>query len=337
MTDLIKTLCDLPGISGNETAVREKIESLLPAGTIGSVDPLGNLIVEKKGSISPKNKIMVSAHMDEVGMLITYITDEGLLKFDPIGIDLRVLHGRRVLIGEKGIPGVIGGKAGHHQTKEEQEEALKPEHLYIDIGALDKKEAAALVTPGDCAVFPANFQLIGEGLILSKALDDRAGCALLLTLLNESTECFTAAFTVQEESGLAGGSSAGYSVNADIAVILETTTAADIDGVPAEKQVCRLGEGPVISFADKGTLYDRRLFELALSTARDIGIPAQVKEGVVGGNESRAVQRAGAGRRVLAVSLPCRYLHSASCVLAAEDVNHTIKLLLALLPKLAAL
>jgi endoglucanase len=335
MTESLKTLCGIPGISGAEDAVRDAVVSLLPSGVGHRTDPLGSLIVHKPG-LPAKNRLMLSAHMDEVGLLVTHVTEEGLLRFSPIGIDPRVLHGRRVLVGGK-VPGVIGAKAGHHLTDEEKDAPLKAEHLYIDIGALTRQEAALLASPGDWAAFSAEIEPFGDGMLLSKALDDRAGCALLLNLLRHSSESFDAVFTVQEESGLAGAAAAGYAVDAAIALILETTTAADIAGVPAEKQVCRLGAGPVVSFADKGALYDRELFALALSTARELEIPAQVKEGVVGGNEARAVQRAGPGRRVLAVSLPCRYLHSDSSVLAVCDLEHTAKLLLALLPRLAAL
>lgn len=337
MQQLIKTLCAERGISGDEGRVRAVIEQRLTGKCELTVDSLGNLIAVKRGE-RPNKKIVLFAHMDEVGLLITAITGEGLLKFSPIGIDPRVLHGRRVRIGDAGIPGVVGAKAWHHLGEDEREAELKAEGLYIDIGASSKDEAASVVSLGDAACFDAPFCEFGEGLLLSRALDNRIGCALLIELL--CSDCpweLTGVFTCGEESSLFGATAAANATAPEIAIILETTTAGDIEGAPADKVVCSLKKGPVVSFADKGTLYDRELYALAFNVAAERGIAAQTKEGIFGGNEARAVSRAGAGAQTMAISVPCRYLHSASCVAAMQDILATQQLILAVIDPLARL
>lgn len=337
MQQLIKTLCAERGISGDEGRVRAVIEKQLEGKCNLSVDPLGNLIAVKRGE-KPQKKMVLFAHMDEVGVLITAVTDEGLLKFSPIGIDPRVLHGRRVRIGDTGILGVIGAKAWHHLDKDEREAELKSEGLYIDIGASSKEEAASVVNLGDAACFDAPFCEFGEGMLLSRALDDRVGCALLIDLLRTDGPWeLTGVFTCGEESSLFGATAAAYAVAPEIAIILETTTAGDIEGAPADKVVCALKKGPVVSFADKGTLYDRELYALAFNVAKERGIEIQTKEGIFGGNEARVVSRAGAGAKTMAISVPCRYLHSASCVAALQDILATKQLLTAVIDPLARL
>ncbi len=335
----IEKLCSIPGVSGDEGAVREYILSQIKGHCTYSVDPLGNLLVLKKGTNTPKNSILLSAHMDEVGFIITMIEDSGLLRFTSVGgIDSRVVVGKAVEIGHKRIYGVVGTKAVHLQEEKERGEAQKLDKLYIDIGAKDKTQAEALVKPGDRAIFHAPFQSLGEDKLLGRALDDRAGCAVLISLIQSELpwDCHFA-FTVQEETGCTGGMTAGYTVNPDIALVVETTTASDIAGIPPHKVVCRLGKGPVLSFMDRGTVYDHQLYTTALDTAKRENIPCQSKEGVFGGNEARAIQTAKGGARTLAISMPCRYLHSPSNVLQIEDLLHTRNLLEALIPVMAQL
>ncbi|MEG1849676.1 MAG: M42 family peptidase, partial [Oscillospiraceae bacterium] len=336
MLSLLEALCAERGISGDEARVRGRIIEALGGCCTLETDNLGNLIAVKPGK-KPAKKIALFAHMDEVGVMITRITDEGLLKFEPIGIDPRVLHGRRMRVGDRGLPAVVGAKAWHHLDKAEREAPLRADGLYLDIGAADRREAEAVVSLGDAAVFDAPFVRFGDELLMSRALDDRAGCTLLIELLRSDFPFeLTGVFTCGEEHSLFGATAAANAVAAELAVILETTTAGDAEGAPPDRVVCSLGRGPVVSFADKGTLYDRGLFALAFDTARKNGIPVQTKEGVFGGNEARAVSRAGRGTRVCAVSIPCRYLHSASVTASIRDLEETGRLLRALLLVLAA-
>ena len=330
IVDAIRVLTGIPGTSGDEGKVRSAIiEMIAPYADEIQTDPLGNLIVFKKGKATPKNRILYCAHMDEVGFIITHIEDSGLLRFAPVGgIDSRVVVGKAVEVGENRLRGVIGTKAMHHQDEKEREEAVPLDKLFIDIGAKDKTDALAYVSPGGRAVFYSEFREFGDGCILSKALDDRAGCALLVQLIKSELPYDSwFAFTVQEETGCTGAVTAGYAAAPDISIVVEATTASDIAGVSADKQVCALGKGPVISFMDKGAVYDAGLYSLALKTAKENGIPAQPKSGVFGGNDSRSLQTARDGARILAVSLPCRYIHSPSNMLCADDIGRTYELL----------
>lgn len=338
--ELIKKLGDIPGGSGCEGAVRDEIIALIKDSCDSyEVDALGNLLVFKKGAKQPENRIMLSAHMDEVGLIITHIEEDGLLRFAPVGgLDPRILFGKAVEIGSGRIIGVIGGRAVHHLTDKEKETVPEPEKLLIDIGASDRQEAEMHAAPGDRAVFSGSFIELGENYIMGKALDDRAGCALLVRLLRAPLpyDCHFA-FTVQEETGCTGALTAAYAIQPDVGIIVETTTAADIPGAAPEQKICRLGAGPVVTFMDKGTVYDKGLCDLAFSLAKRKGLKCQTKSAVAGGNESRSVQTAGSGARVMAVSLPCRYLHSPSLVIHKDDVGETCKLLEVLIEELGAL
>ena len=330
--ELVRALCNARGISGNEGEVRALLTQTLSGACTLRTDALGNLIAVKKGAPA-KKKLVFFAHMDEVGLLVTRVTEEGLLRFSPIGIDPAVLHGRRVRVGEQSLCGVIGAKALHHLSSAERGKTPKADDLFIDIGAASKEEAERYVSPGDAVTFDDPFTLLGEGYLASRALDDRMGCALLADfLLSDFPYEVTGVFTCGEESSLFGATAAANALRPEIAVILETTTAGDIDTAPAGKVVCALGKGPVISFADRGTLYDRQLFAEAFAAAEKAGIPVQTKEGIFGGNEARVVSRAGEGAQVCAISVPCRYLHSASVVAKISDYDGVE----ALLPVVAA-
>lgn len=340
MLEQLQILTALPGVSGREDAVREEILRQIAPHCTYTVDALGNLIAQKKGKCANGPKIMLSAHMDEVGFIVTHIDDDGMLRFSPVGgIDARVVTGRRVYVGDKLLPASVGIRAIHQQKAGQRNAVPEYDSLYMDIGASSAEEAKKYVQLGDRVMFSQNFTAFGDGLVRSKALDNRIACALLIQLLKqEELPCdITCAFTVQEETGCIGGRTAATAAAPDIALVLETTTANDIAGVEERHQVCKLGKGPVISFMDKGAIYDSGLYRLALDTADEAGIPVQVKAAVSGGNESRSVQIAGSGVRTLAISVACRYLHSASTVASLEDITHTQALIRALLPKLAAL
>jgi len=332
----LKKLSAIPGASGDEARVRDEIISQIKGYCTFTVDPLGNLICDYKGKKRAKSKVLFCAHMDEVGFIITNIEDSGLLRFGAVGgIDDRVVLGKAVLIGERGMYGVIGAKAGHQLKEKEKTEPVPADRLCIDIGAKDKQDALSFVKPGDRAVFYSEFTELCENKIMGRAFDDRAGCALLISMIRKKQEydC-TFAFTTQEETGCSGAMTVGYSVNPDISVIVDATTASDIAGVEPKMTVCELGKGAVVSFMDKGAVYDGGLYGLTLDTASGSRIPCQVKAGVFGGNDSRSIQTARGGARVIAVSLPCRYIHTGNCVLDKSDIKNTEKLLNKLLSEL---
>lgn len=328
MVELIKELSILPGPSGMEDLVRDRIIKEIEGHCDYHIDALGNLIAFKKGRQTPKNRTMLAAHMDEVGFIITHIEESGLLRFANVGgIDTRVIVGKRLRVGPNNLLGVIGTKPVHLVKGDERDKMPDPDSFYIDIGAVNKDDALRHVSPGDCAVFDSEFVQFGDGLIKGKALDDRAGCAIMIKMIKSQLEYDTYfAFNVQEEVGCRGAVASAYTIKPDCAIVLEATTAADIAGVASEKEVCCQGDGPVISFMDKGTVYDRALYRMAFEVAREKGIPCQPKRLVAGGNEASAIHKSRAGVRTLSLSMPCRYLHSPACVLRVSDIDATYQL-----------
>ncbi|MBR3766794.1 MAG: M42 family metallopeptidase [Clostridia bacterium] len=334
MFTLIKELCNINGTSGREDKVREYIISKLGENSY-TVDNLGNLIVEVKGKNRAKNKVMVCAHMDEVGFIATYVSEDGLIKFDTVGGILPAVMSGRKIVFENGTVGVIGSKPVHLSSAEEKNTLLNKDKLYIDIGAKDKNEAMKYVIPGDTAVFVGEFTDLGEK-ILSKALDDRVGCAIMLKMIEEGMEYDTVfVFSVQEEVGTRGAGCAVNRIYPDFSVVLESTTAADIIGIAGEKRVCVQGEGAVISFMDNSTLYDKEVFKTALKIGEEKGIKVQVKTAVAGGNDSGAIHKSAYGVRAAAISAPCRYIHSQSNLLMKSDIVACFELAKALTENLS--
>ena len=334
--EILQNLCNSYGVSGDETRTRDIIlKEISPFVSGLKVDNLGNIIAFKQGKCTPKKKIMISTHMDEVGFIVTYITDDGLLKFNTVGgINSNVVCGKSVVIGEQCIPGVIGLKPIHLLNAKERQKSISIEELYIDIGAPNKDEALSYVSPGDSVCFSSNFKL-ENNMVKSKAIDDRVGCFILINLIKQDLPFdvyFT--FVTQEEIGLRGAKVAAFSVDPDIAIVVEATTAADVKGVSAEKQVCKIGHGAVIAFMDKSTIYDRELYELALKLAKENGIKIQIKSLVAGGNDSGAIHATRGGVKTIAVSLPCRYLHTACSMICADDIWETQKLVQKLAEKI---
>lgn len=328
MYEQLRRLCGAPGVSGRESPVADIIKEEIGSAAECRTDSMGNLLVFRRGAARPKQKVMFCAHMDEVGLMVTYVTPEGLLRFSPVGgIDPRVVLGRRVRLSQNGRPGVIATKAIHLQSAEERKTSPDFDSLYIDIGAETREEALNYAAPGDPACFDSDFVEFGDGMLKARALDDRAGCSVLLGLIRSELpyDCWFA-FTVQEEVGARGAGPAAFSTRPDIAVVMEATTAADVPFVEKGREVCRLGKGPAISFMDGGTLYDRELFARACHAAGEKDIPYQIRQGVTGGNDAGAIHTAAGGVRVAAVSVPCRYLHSPSCVIRADDLEHTSRL-----------
>ncbi|MBR6392232.1 MAG: M42 family metallopeptidase [Eubacterium sp.] len=332
---MLKELCLLNGTSGDEGAVRNYIINEIKDYCEYSVDALGSVIAFKKGRKRPNKKVSFNAHMDEVGFIVTGITDEGYLRFATVGgIDRRVCIDRVVTVGS-GVKGVIADKAYHLLSDEERKKCPAVDKLLIDIGASSKEEAEKAVSLGDFVYFDSDYYEFGNGFIKSKALDDRIGCMLMIELIKSELEYDTYfCFNVQEEVGLRGSKCTSYSVQSDIAIILESTTAADLDGVSGADRVCVLGDGPVISFMDKRTIYDKELFSLGMTLAKKNGIPVQTKTAVAGGNDAGAIQSSGKGSRVMAVSVPSRYIHSASSVVKKSDIENTRKLINLLLTKI---
>ncbi len=334
---VIKELCSLDGVSGREDAVRAYILDKLHASTVPmniTVDQLGNILVHLHGKSPANQKVLFDAHMDEVGFIVTHINADGTLCFDTVGgIDKRVLFGQRVRIGR--VLGVIGAKA-IHQCAGEEKNTIPSSTMVIDIGALDQTDAESSVEIGQCGTFAREFEEWHNGFVTGKALDDRVGCALLLSLTEKQpSHDLWLSFSVQEEVGLRGAKVVGNVIRPDIALAIDVTTAADVAGSTDKTCVCRVGNGPVVSFADGATLYDQELYTHIRDIARGEGILTQTKNRIAGGNNAGALQRSGVGVRTAAISLPCRYIHSPSCVADLSDVTLMERLLHILAERLA--
>ncbi len=338
LRDTLAKLSELHGVSGVEDEVRDYIiKEIKPYCDEVTVNSTGSVIAFKKGKNTPENKLMICAHMDEVGLIITNIDGNGLLKFATVGsIDARVLCGTPVLVGDDKLPGVIGAKPIHLLENDEKSKVPEVKEMYIDIGATNQQEALMSVCPGDYAVFDTNFGEFGDGLLKGKALDDRAGCAVLMEIIKRELDCdLYFVFSSMEEVGLRGAKCAAFSVAPDMAIVVESTTAADIPGVDECSKICRIGGGAVISFMDRTTIYDRGLFKMEQRIANERGINWQFKKGVTGGNDSGTIHNSRSGVRTAAISLPCRYLHSPCGVISESDLNAVCELVYSLAQKAA--
>lgn len=320
---LLKTLCEANGISGNEDEVRRLIlEEVKPLADEITVDAMGNVIVYKKGKRSEK-KLMLSAHMDEVGFIVSGITDKGYLEFKTVGgIDTRVIISKKVAVGEKKIPGVIGMKAIHLQKKEERESVPEIKNLFIDIGAKNKEDAKRKVSIGDYAAFDTIYEEFGTGRVKAKALDDRVGCMVLLEALRHTWDYdLYACFVVQEEVGLRGAQIAAYRIQPDLALVIESTTCSDVYGSEEKDYSTCLGKGVAVSFMDRTSIVDEAYHKWLYTLAQKKGIPVQYKRTTMGGNDAGAIHIAADGIRTASLSIPCRYLHSPASVASLADIQ----------------
>ena len=332
---LIRELSELFGPTGCEDEVAAYIEGLLPdLADSFCRDRMGNVIALcRMGDVaaSDRKKVMISAHMDEVGVMVTEICEDGLLRFDTVGgIDVSVLEGRKMTLGDetKRICGVVASKAIHHKKRDERNKPIPKNKLYIDIGAADREEAEKRIGVGDFGTFDSEFYCFGKDgwLIKGKALDDRMGCAAMLETMEslrknpiEKNLDLYFCFTVREEIGLSGAKTVAAKIAPDYAIVLETTAVADLPEVDEAKRVAELGGGVAISVMDRSTVYDRAFVDTALSLAKEREISAQIKRYVSGGNDAGSIHKTGVGVRTLALSVPTRYLHSPSCVASVAD------------------
>lgn len=335
---LLKSLCDIAAPSSLEENVRAfLIETLKPFVDEMRLDRMGNLICQKRGLKRPKQKILLAAHMDEVGFLVTDITADGYLKYGTIGgIEASILPAKRIFFPEKNLRGVFSAKPIHlYRDEEELYAPTKHESLYIDIGARSREEAESLVEIGDVAVFDREYLPFFDAgeIIRSASLDDRLGCAMLTELLQSDALPYdvTVAFTVKEEAGLRGAKIAASTLDYDTAIVLEGTTASDLPDAEGPDAVCFQKQGGVLSLFDGATLYDRDLVNAAKKTLEQEAIPVQMKLRLAGGNDAAALQRRATAKKVLSLSAPCRYIHSPVSTVAKKDLDAMRKALIPLI------
>ena len=340
MVTLLQTLSNCPGISGNESAVRQSLRAFLVDHVDElHVDALGNLIALKKGTGASALRVLVSAHMDEVGFMVVDHTAEGNLRVESVGgVNPQVLPGLLVSVGQDAIPGVIGIRAIHRIESDDSSQVPSLKNLVVDIGSASREEAARVAPPGTPVVFATQSRDLGCS-VSGKALDDRAGCTVLATLLKGETFPFDlfGVFTVQEEVGLRGAGVAAYAVDPDVAIILEGTNADDL---PKPEQdvspTTELGKGPAITVMDRSFIAPPRLVRHFIQTAEAAAIPYQLKQPGIGGTDAGSIHRAREGVPSITVAVPCRYIHGPVSLLRTQDLEAALKLVRLALETLTA-
>jgi endoglucanase len=329
---LLEKLCAAAAISGQEGEVRQIVKDELEKHADElRVDALGNVLVTKKGGGRGRTRVMLAAHMDEVGFMITGDDKDGIYKFDTVGsLDVRQLVGKTVIIGKDRVSGVIGFKPIHLTTASERSSAPSLDGLRMDTGG----GANGKVKVGDRAAFAPGFAVLGSGgtrTIRAKALDDRVGVATLIELVRRAPANveLLAAFTTQEEIGVRGAKVAAHAFDPDLAIVLDCSPAYDLphwDGEENTRYNTRLGFGPAIYIADSGTLSDPRLVRHFTETAEAGGIPYQFRQGGGGGTDAGGIHKARAGIPSLSISVPGRYLHTAASLIRLSDWQDTLRL-----------
>ncbi len=331
MKDLIKQLTEAYGPPGYEQAVREIVKShVTPVADHVETDALGNLHVVKKGS-GGGIKLMLAAHMDEIGLIVTHIDDKGFARLTPLGgVRAETMVGNRAIF-TNGVMGVI------NIDNWLMNDGLDSSHrkLYLDFGVKSKKEVPVRV--GDVAGFERPFADLGDALV-AKSMDDRIGCAILietLRRLEQTPHEVHFVFTVQEEVGTRGATTAAYKVHPDVSIAVDVTDSGDI---PERKHVeVKMGQGPAIKVMDRGMLAHPGLKRWMMDTATRHKIPYQMEVLTLGTTDARAMQLTHEGSAAGAISIPCRYVHTPSEMLSYSDVQNAVKLLLALLAEPAKL
>ncbi|MCP5101082.1 MAG: M42 family metallopeptidase [Chloroflexi bacterium] len=329
MNELLKNLTEAVGVSGTETEIRLLIRDLIVDHVDQwHVDAMGNLIAIKKGTGAVDLKVMVDAHMDEVGLMVSGFDANGTLKFLPVGgFDDRALLGKVVQVGPKKLTGVIGAAPVHLLNATQRNSIMKRDSMRIDIGAKNKDAAAAKAKIGDRAAFVTKYEELGDTAI-GKAFDDRAGCAALIELLCGRPFPFdiVATFTVQEEVGLRGARVAAYGINPDVALILECTPAYDLPNEDDVSPNVALGKGPSIYVMDRVTVQDPKLVSHITKTAVANEIPYQIRQPGGGGTNTAVIQRIRGAIPAATIAVPGRYAHTPSMMINLNDYANVVKL-----------
>jgi endoglucanase len=336
--ELLQTLSNAFGVSGFEDEVREHIVSRIePYVDDYKVDALGNLLATRKGK-SPFT-LMLDAHTDEIGFMVSYIEENGYLRFTPLGSwDVRIIpsHAMTILTqtGRK-IKGIIGTPPPHITKPEERERPFRLEDLFVDVGASSAHEVQKLgIRIGSPAVISYPFEQLNETFVTGKALDDRVGCAVLirtLQLLKKEKLDLTlvASFATAEEVGLRGARTAAYQIEPDVGLALEGTVGADVPGIPTSRQPSRLGQGPAITVADASLVVNPKLVRALTTIAEEEDIPYQYKIPPFGSTDAGAIQQTKQGALAGVLSVPCRYIHSPFSVMRLDDFDHAVHLTVA--------
>ena len=345
---LLEELTTAPGPTGFEGPVREIVRrELSPIATSIETDALGSLITTLEGS-SERPRVMLAAHMDELGLLVRRITDEGFVKFQTLGgwLDQALINQRWTILTRDGpVPALTGIKTVHVMTQEARGKVFKKEELFLDAGAADREDAEQRlgIRPGDPVVPDSGFTpMAGDDLLLSKAWDDRIGVAVMIGVMRALSESgdhpntVIGVATVQEEVGLRGAQTSAYQVQPDVGLNLEVGVAGDYPGITADEAQEKLGGGPALFLHDSSMLPNLKLRDLVVEVAEQAGIPLQFNVLSGYGEDGSAIQRSRGGAPVVNITVPARYLHSHNGIISRGDYLKAIELVTALVRRLDA-
>lgn len=333
LADNLENLSNACGVAGREGEVRNLMIKLLkPHADEVFVDKLENVIAIKKGK-KGKPKVMLAAHMDEVGLLVKIITKEGFLKFIKMGgIDDRILLAQKVNVyTDKGtLHGVIGSKPPHIQKEDERKKIVTYDELFIDVGAENREDVKKMgIKVGDPVGFDAKYLKIGKDTVMGKAFDNRAGCAVMIETLKqlEKTDCTVYAVgTVQEEVGLRGAATAAFGIDPDVALALDVTVAGDVPGVREFDTSVKMGKGPALTVTDAGLITHPKVLRWLIDTASENKIPYQLETGLMGTTDAARISLTRQGVPSGTISVPTRYIHSPFGLISINDVENSAKL-----------
>jgi len=333
LTKLLESFSNAFGPPGDEEEVRAILKKELEGQADETrVDKLGNIFFSHR-SREGLPKVMLAAHMDEVGFIVTFIDGNGFLRFQTLGgVTSTVIPGQTILLrGTKGdVKGLVGTKPPHLMKEEERDKAVKMEELFIDVGASSLEEAERKgVEIGTSGVFDVKFTELGGGFIKGKALDDRAGCTVMAEVfkaLKDSPYNLVAVGTVQEEMGMRGARTAAWQVDPDYALALEGTFAADVPGSTPETESSKLKDGPVVTILDQTVMAHPTVLKTLIKVGKENSIPFQFKKVPRGGTDSGAIHLTKAGVPSGTVAVPCRYIHGPASVTHIDDVKNTVRL-----------
>jgi len=329
----LEKLSNACGVTGREEEVRNLLIKLMkPHVDEITVDKLENVIAVKKGKKSSP-KVMIAAHMDEVGLMVKNVTKQGFLQFAKMGgIDDRILLAQKVIVHtQKGpLQGIIGSKPPHIQKEDERKKVVTYDHLFIDIGAENLKDANKMgVKVGDPVAFDMKYAKLSSDVVIGKAFDDRVGCAIMIETLKQvkNIDCTVCAVgTVQEEVGLRGAATATFGIDPDIGIALDVTVAGDVPGVREFDTSVKMGKGPVITVADSGLITHPKVLRMLMDAAEENKIGYQLETGLPGATDAARISLSRQGVPSGTISVATRYIHSPVGMLSLTDAENSAKL-----------
>lgn len=342
LNQILEKLSNACGVTGRENQVRDLLTQMLkPYADEIQIDRMENIIAIKHGK--PKAlKIMLAAHMDEVGLMVKTITKDGFLQFSKIGgIDDRILPAQKIVVNTKKAvyPGIIGSKPPHIQKEDERKKIATYDELFIDVGAENREAAVGMgVAIGDPVSFDVTYTQLGGERVMGKAFDNRAGCAVMvetMRLLKETDCSVFAVGTVQEEVGLRGATTAAFGVDPDLALALDVTIAGDVPGVREFDTSVKIGNGPALTISDSGLITHPKILRWLLETGEEEKIPIQLESGLLGSTDAARISITRAGIPAGTISIPTRYIHSPAGILSLKDIENSSKLAAAAIEKIA--